>query len=267
VTIRLLQRRWPATDLPSAIGTCDVVVCTASLLVRDADSQSSLATLNAAERVRYLAYTNEIVARRFLAGRTLLREMLGAVLRVAPRDVPLREGLHGKPYLAAGTPESVWFSVSHTDDLLVVALSRSADVGVDVERARAFDQWHRVADRVLDGRERRQLDVAVDRGEDPGEAFLRHWCRVEAELKAVGCGIHGLDAHRAGLRPRGLRLADLTALELPDDIAAGARYQAAVALCAPGATYAPVPASLRQTAAESAQAPTPVTNPARASTP
>lgn len=267
MTIRLLQRRWPAPDLAIAIGTCDAVICTASLLAGDRDVQQSLDVLNAAERARYRAYTNDIVSRRFLGGRRMLREMLGAVLHLSPRDVPLREGLHGKPFLAAGTPGCVWFSVSHTDDLLVVALSRTADVGVDVERARAFDQWQRVADRVLDAQERSQLDLAVNAGEDPGEAFLRHWCRVEAELKAVGCGIHGLDAHRAGLRPRGLRLADLTALALPDDVVAGVRYQAAVALCAPGATYGPATASLHQTAMDSAHASSPVTSPARASTP
>jgi phosphopantetheinyl transferase len=153
---------------------------------------------------------------------------------MAPERVPLREGVHGKPALARALARPLWFSVAHCEELLVVALSRTADVGVDLERARSIEQWERVADRVLDRAERAQLSRAVDEGQDPGTAFLRHWCRVEAELKAIGCGIVGLEDHRAGKRPLGLRLTDLTELPLPTTLAAsGARYQAAVALCAP----------------------------------
>lgn len=267
MSIRLQHLRWPG-DVGALMNACDAMVCTASLAMCPSDVAESMGVLNALERTRFAAYTNDIVARRFLAGRRALREMLASVLGMSPREVPLREGLHGKPYLAAGTPGSVWFSVSHCDDLLVVAVSRTADVGVDVERCRAFEHWSRVADRVLDPHERRQLDLAVARGDDPSEAFLRHWCRVEAELKAVGCGIQGLDAHRAGMRPRGLRLADVDTLALPPDVAAsGARYQAAVALCVPGSTYETTIDSLRQTASATRQASQPTTSPARASTP
>jgi len=243
-------------------------VCTASLLA-DADAlECALSTLCATERVRFAAYTNEIVARRFAVGRARLREMLGAVLQLPAEDVPLREGLHGKPYIAAGTPRAVWFSVSHTDDLLLVAVSRMADVGVDVERSRAFEQWQRVADRVLDAGERRQLGIAIEHGEDPSAAFLRHWCRVEAELKAIGCGIAGLEAHLAGTRPRGLRLADLPELPLPPCVAnGGMRYQAAVALCAPVSISALDDEIMRQATLEMPKVDSPVTSPARASTP
>jgi hypothetical protein len=108
-------------------------------------------------------------------------------------------------------------------------------VGVDVERVRAIEQWERVAGRVLDPAELRQLQADVARGADPGAAFLGHWCRVEAELKAIGCGIVGLEAHRAGRRPLGLRVADLRELPVPGElVAGGARYRAAIALGAPG---------------------------------
>ena len=97
--------------------------------------------------------------------------------------------------------------------------------------------------------------------EDAGTAFLRQWCRVEAELKAIGCGIAGLEDHRAGKRPLGLRLRDLADIPLPAPVAAtGARYQAALALCAPGVE------SARQSALAASQEATPTMSPARAST-
>jgi phosphopantetheinyl transferase len=259
VSVGVHQTLWPADDLGARLAGHDVVICSASLFACE-PLERLLDALSVSERTRFQEYGNPVVSRRFACGRYLLREMLGRALGVAPREVPLREGLHGKPYLAAGTPRSVWFSLSHCDDLLVVAMSRKADVGVDVERSRAFEQWQRVADRVLDAGERQQLAAAVARGEDAGDAFLRHWCRVEAELKAIGCGIAGLEAHRAGERPRGLRLADLPALPVPAGVSAGVRYQAAVALCAPGAEMR------RQSAPASIHEARPTSDPARAST-
>lgn len=237
MSVRLHLASWPVADLAARLDAADAVVCTAGLGCDAAELDRCVATLSATERARHAAYSNAVVARRFARGRALVREILARALSLAPAQVPLREGLHGKPCLAAGAPlRSLWFSVSHTDELLVVAMSRVADVGVDVERSREFDQWQRVADRVLDLRERQQLAVAVGQGQDPNDAFLRHWCRVEAELKAVGCGIQGLEMHLAGHRPRGLRLADLTDLPLPAELSiAGVRYQAAVALVTPGA--------------------------------
>jgi phosphopantetheinyl transferase len=171
--------------------------------------------------------------------------------------------LHGKPALGRDSvARPLWFSVAHCEDLLLVALSRAADVGVDLERARSIEQWERVADRVLAPGERVQLQRTVEAGEDAGTAFLRHWCRVEAELKAIGCGIVGLEEHRAGKRPLGLHVMDLVDLPVPAALRANAtRYQAALALCSPGLD------SVRHSAAASGHAASPTAKPARASTP
>lgn len=261
-SLRARVIRWPSADAPR-IGDVDARVYTASLLATDAEMKRAVKMLSPAERDRLASHTNAVVARRFAIGRGIVREMLGAVLDVAPGMVQLRDGLHGKPALARdSSPRSLWFSIAHCDDLLLVALSRTADVGVDVERTRSIESWQRVADRVLDPKERAQLDRAVEHGEDAGSVFLRHWCRVEAELKAIGSGIHGLEAHRAGQRPIGLRLADLRDLPLPPALANGpTRYQAAVALCTPSGD------SARLTTPAASQHASPAARPARTSTP
>jgi phosphopantetheinyl transferase len=262
-TLRLHLLAWPAEDLSARLATHDAVVVSASLLASDAELDRVLGVLEGEERVRFATYTNAVVARRFAIARGTVREVLGSVLGLDPSAVPLHHGLHGKPALARGAGlRPLWFSVAHCEDLVLVAVSRTMDVGVDLERARSIEQWERVADRVLDPAERAQLRDAVEAGHDAGTAFLRHWCRVEAELKAIGCGIAGLEAHRAGKRPLGLRLADLPELPLPADVAAtGARYQAAVALCAPGVD------SARQSVVAPSHAITPTISPATASTP
>ena len=253
---------WPVADVASRLAAHDAVICVGSLLATRAELARAVQVLSAPERARFESYSNEVVARRFAVGRALLREILGCAIGAASSELPIREGLHGKPALGrAASARPLWFSVAHCEDLVAIALSRTSDVGIDLERARAIEHWERVADRVLAPHERTQLRLAVERGEDPGCAFLRHWCRVEAELKAIGCGIVGLDDHRAGKRPLGLRLVDLPALPVPAALAAsGARFHGALALCAPGLE------SARQIVLDAPQAARPTAMPARAST-
>lgn len=260
--ITLSMVTWPVTDVSARLATHDAVVCVAGLTGCDSQVARAVATLSSSERERHAGYTNAIVARRFAIGRALLREILGCVLGVAPERIPLCEGVHGKPSLGGEwRARPLWFSVAHCEDVVLVALSRSADVGIDLERSRSIEHWERVADRVLSPSERAQLARAVEEGEDPGIVFLRHWCRVEAELKAIGCGIVGLEEHRAGKRPLGLRLVDLGELPLPAPVRAGpSRYQAALALCAPGVE------SARQSASAASHDATPTIAPARTST-
>lgn len=259
--LRVRVVRWPCTAADVTLAQHDVAVVTASLLASNEAVRASLTALSEDERVRYESYTNAIVARRYSVGRRIVRQVLGIALGIAPGDVPLCTGLHGKPTLRRGAvPRPVSFSIAHTEDLLLVAMSRTSEVGIDLERTRAIEHWERVAERVLDPVERAQLQSAVDRGEEVGRAFLRHWCRVEAELKAIGCGIDGLDAHRAGKRPLGLRVADLDTLPLPADLArSGAPYQAAVAVCCCGVE------SARQTTVAAHHEARPTATPARPS--
>jgi phosphopantetheinyl transferase len=260
--VRLSSVVWPVADVSARLASHDAVVCATTLLATEAELARALAVLSAEERTRYNDYTNAVVARRFAVGRAQLREIIGCVLGMAPACVPLRSGLHGKPALAGGgAARPLWFSVAHCEELLLVALSRTADVGVDLERSRAIEQWERVADRVLAPAECAQLRRAVSEGEDPGILFLRQWCRVEAELKAIGCGIVGLEDHQAGKRPLGLRLIDLDGLPLPATATgSGVRYHAALALCAPGVE------SARQSALAPSDAARPTIPPARTST-
>ncbi len=259
--IELASHRSP--DLAERLRECDVLVCTMSLRGDVAELACALGTLDAAELDRYAAYANEVVARRFAIGRARVRELLERASGRSLAGIPFRVGKFGKPSLApaAGAP-SLWFSVAHCEELGLVAISRRADVGVDVERTRDIDLWERVADRVLHPDERVRLDREIAAGADAGATFLGYWCRVEAELKAIGSGIAGLDAHRAGMRPTGLDVRTLDALPLPVDLAGmSGGYRAAVALCSPGASL------VCQTQLATPHALTPVSRPATASTP
>ena len=224
---------WPDESLAARVARHEVVVCSSSLLGDEDAVARALTVLDVTERARFEQYGNTDVARRFAVGRLRLREMLAAVLAIPPHAVPIQIGVHGKPALARGLHRSGFrFSVAHCDELVLVALSRVGEVGIDVERVRPIERWSRVADRVFGPTERTAIGREIDRGEDPSSVLLRFWCRGEAELKAIGSGILGLSAHREGWHPAGLRVMELSEVAVPDELRSeGVRYQAAVALC------------------------------------
>jgi len=261
-TLRVGFAVWPRESLGTLVAVNEVTVCSASLAADAATVERALPVLNGTERDRFERYENRDVARRFAIGRLRLREMLGALLAIPPSAVPIQIGIHGKPALShAAQMSGVRFSIAHCEELMLVALSRAGDVGIDVERVRPIERWARVADRVFNASERAEIGREIAEGDEPSSVLLRFWCRGEAELKAIGSGISGLGAHRDGWHPAGLRVAELSTVPLPEDLRSdGARYQAAVALCAPreaGAAKAPI---------ETAQARPPRITPTSAST-
>lgn len=162
------------------------------------------------------------------AADALVREILGAERTRAPG---------GKPYIAASASErgtargALNFNISHSGNALLVALSRSAEVGVDVERVRAVPEWRAIAKRMFDAATTRLLHAELERGADESDAFIRCWCRHEASVKATGEGLFpretrdAANAYQSGRAA--LRVIDLPDLPLP---AGAGRYRGALAL-------------------------------------
>ncbi|HUM15288.1 MAG TPA: 4'-phosphopantetheinyl transferase superfamily protein [Candidatus Nitrosotalea sp.] len=127
---------------------------------------------------------------RFVAGRGILRVILGRYLRRRPSSLRLRYGPAGKPTLAleAGE-EDIRFNVSHAGGLGLYAVTRGREIGADVERIVPAFALDDMVERCLTSRE-----AAALRALDPEvrlAAFFRCWTRKEAYLKARG---HGLTA-------------------------------------------------------------------------
>ena len=137
---------------------------------------------------------------RHLLGRAGLRRLLGVWRRQEPAQVPLRHGSHGKPFCPGG-PQ---FNLSHSGDLILLALHPDRPVGVDVEQLRPQLDWRPLAARLLGAAECRELE-RLPAPLQP-RAFLQAWCRLEARLKAGGLGLAGLEALRQRAELAGERL-------------------------------------------------------------
>ncbi|MEA2249088.1 MAG: 4-phosphopantetheinyl transferase [Solirubrobacteraceae bacterium] len=134
---------------------------------------------------------------RFVAGRGLLRTLLGGYLAVPPQDVRLHYGAHRKPVLAGAGP---WFNVSHSGHLALFAFSASVELGIDIELAHSHPDGERIAEHFFSVAEVTELRSLP--AEQRAAAFLTCWTRKEAFLKARGDGLTlPLDAFDVTLGP------------------------------------------------------------------
>jgi 4'-phosphopantetheinyl transferase len=104
-------------------------------------------------------------------------------------DAPLEFALHqhGKPYLPHSP--SLFFNLSHSHEMALVAVALDREVGVDIERLRPLPEYAKLADRFFPPSEPIPTDEAD---------FFRHWTRVEALLKARGVGLYGASTEPEG---------------------------------------------------------------------
>ena len=126
---------------------------------------------------------------RWLAARTVLRSVLGAALDAAPADVLIEIAPSGKPYLVG---EDLHFSLSHSGDLVAVAVCRDRPVGIDIEGLRTLRRPERLARRIFSSGEYDRWAAEFDPSRT--QSLMQQWTRMEALLKATGEGL------RAGMR-------------------------------------------------------------------
>ena len=145
--------------------------------------------------------------RRFRIGRALLRVVLSTYLGLPPDSLRFRYNRHGKPSLEGQTGhDGLRFNLSHSGDLLLVALGRGREIGVDVERVRAVVEAERIAGWLFPERERQRFEAAV--AHRHAEEFFRCWTRIEATAKAYGMGI----GETGSLPPTAVTLYELSAM-------------------------------------------------------
>ena len=124
-------------------------------------------------------------AARWVSYRAALRRILGAALQVPPQEVPLFLTEFGKPVIAPPLAY-LHFSLSHCDDLALVAWCVDGPVGVDVEPiSRAASLLGCESTFCHPG----ELAVLAPGQSARGLQLLELWTAKEALLKALGTGL------------------------------------------------------------------------------
>jgi 4'-phosphopantetheinyl transferase len=144
--------------------------------------------LSADERERMERFRCGRERRRYLVGRGLLRTVIGRYLAVSPHVLSFDATAAGKPRLAPGVaPQPLQFNLSHSGDLVLIALASGRALGVDVEQVRADIELAETAARFFSPTEQQAL--ATLSGARQIDAFFDCWVRKEAYVKARGGGL------------------------------------------------------------------------------
>ncbi len=181
--------RAHALDVPPAARRAGVQVVRVDFDWHAPLASPGYAGLSDAEQARAARFLRPEDAVRSAGTRIALRDVLGAQLGIAPRDVAIAIGEAGRPALDPAHRAALDFNVSHAGDHALIAWSAACRVGVDIERADRAIDWRALSREVCAPGEAAYLDEHPDAAR--ADAFMRVWAAKEALLKALGTGIGG----------------------------------------------------------------------------
>jgi 4'-phosphopantetheinyl transferase len=138
------------------------------------------------EHRRAGAFAFDRDARRFIVSRAVLRTLLSGVTGVPACELKLRIEQEGKPVLEPGMGRPVHFSLSRSEELVLIGLA-PRPLGVDVEWLDKAMDVEALANYVLSRHEQESFKRLDAR--DRRKAFLQCWTIKEAYLKAIGKGL------------------------------------------------------------------------------
>lgn len=178
---------WPMGTPTAAPAADEVQVWRAELRPSAERLRELAATLAADERERAARFHFPEHRERFIAGRGLLRELLGQILDRPAAALRFIQGPHGKPLLAGeDAAAELCFNLSHAGDQVLYAVARRA-VGVDLEIVERTVNYSGVAERICTPREWVAFQALP--AERARAAFFVCWTRKEAVAKALGAGL------------------------------------------------------------------------------
>lgn len=161
--------------------------------LRSATDGLDATCLGADENARAQRFKFTLDRTYYVAAHIALRYLLAQATGVSPDLLAFETGAFGKPALLPCAPETeaCFYNLSHSGYWALVGIAQgagAAEIGVDIEVLRPADDLQDLMEQVLTPGE-----IAEIQRLDPAQhntAFLKHWTRKEATLKAWGCGLH-----------------------------------------------------------------------------
>ena len=148
----------------------------------------SLAWLSAAELAKFNRFKVQQSRHEFLLGQALLRTVLSEYMPGKPQDWKFSLQQNGKPTLAqAEEHRSVGFNLSHSDGRVILAVGRSEQIGVDLEKVREQRRISKIAERHFSPAEVEQFQKLS--GAAQLNRFYELWTLKESYIKATGKGL------------------------------------------------------------------------------
>lgn len=190
LNIHVMNQAWANPPVSMKLAKDEIHVWRVDLNLAMVSIQKLTHSLSPDELARAERYKFTKDQVRFIATRGVLRTILSRYTGISPGQIRFRYGSHGKPSLDMhqnDNAQSLHFNLSHSNDLALIALARTSNIGVDVESLRSNIAFERLARRHFTASEQNYLfnlspDLKL-------YAFYAIWTRKEAYLKAIGSGL------------------------------------------------------------------------------
>lgn len=179
------QCLWPYPPVEIDLGDQDVHVWCVALGQPNPVVSRLAQLLSSDEQERASRFIFEKDQRHFTVGRGVLKQILARYLALAPPQIGLTYGPHGKPTLDESCQIS--FNLSHSHGLAVYAVSRRRKIGIDLEKVRPLEDMVNLARRFFSRAEFEAFSSLSATDQQAG--FFSGWTRKEAYVKAMGNGL------------------------------------------------------------------------------
>jgi 4'-phosphopantetheinyl transferase len=203
VAEKIAACEWLSPPKELVLSEGEVHIWRAPLEFQPAQVQAFLKILSTDEKSKAQRFYFEKDRSHFIAARGILRTILGCYLETDPGSLVFCYKLYGKPALVGENDRTTYnFNLSHSDGLLLLAITRGREVGIDLEciHAELAGQGQEIAERFFSPNEVAKLGSLPT--EQKAEAFFKCWTRKEAYVKAKGGGLSvPLDQFEVSLSP------------------------------------------------------------------
>jgi 4'-phosphopantetheinyl transferase len=123
---------------------------------------------------------------RSATGKIIARFMIAHYTGLSHEDIKIEVQGFGKPYFShENSSHQVSYSVSHSEEIVMVAFTRLPAIGADVEKIRPLTDYRELAAFFF---AKEECEAIMGQG-DLG-CFYKYWTAKEAFVKALGKGLH-----------------------------------------------------------------------------
>lgn len=142
--------------------------------------------LSSEEQSKAQKFPLEKIRTRFIVTHGLLRFLLNKYLNNTNITIQIIKDKYGK--LKLKDPPLLHFSITHSDEIILLAFSRERVLGVDVEKLRPQVPYLEIAERFFSHAEFQTIKQALP--EKQIDLFYDYWTLKEAYLKGKGTGFY-----------------------------------------------------------------------------
>lgn len=151
----------------------------------DETLNDTLNLLSTDEKKRAKRYHFVRDQKKYIIARGILRKILSCYVEHHPRELLIKYNSYGKPFLVGN--QSLFFNVSHSDNLVLYGFTKIHRIGVDIERLKPIENLDQIVDYYFTIIEKDQFARLPPHMRN--DAFFRWWTLKEAYVKSKGKGL------------------------------------------------------------------------------